>query len=86
MNGRRRVLVTGSRGFLGHHVVHRLADHDLEVVEVPYRGHRGALFRRPYGRLFQEWFPQLEVRDNGFLPRDDGWDDHTWWLFERTDV
>lgn len=51
--------------------------------EVPYRGHEGALFRRDYGALFAELFPELTLRDSGFLAKDDGWDDVTWWLFER---
>ena len=31
--------------------------YDTETVEVPYRGHDGALFRRDYGGLFLELFP-----------------------------
>lgn len=54
-----------------------------ETEEVPYRGQMGALFRRNYGGLFLELFPELETVDQGFLSRDDGWDDVTWWLFER---
>lgn len=52
--------------------------------EVSYRGHEGALFRRDYGTLFAELFPDLTLRDTGFLSRDSGWDDVTWWLFERS--
>jgi hypothetical protein len=55
-----------------------------EPVQVPYRGHTGALFKRDYGRLYCESFDQLRLLDSGFLPRDSGgWDDVTWWLFER---
>lgn len=53
------------------------------TVEVPYRGHAGALFKRNYGRLFIEQFPELRLVNTGFLGRDEGWDDITWWLFER---
>jgi pseudaminic acid biosynthesis-associated methylase len=57
---------------------------DRDTTEVPYRGHAGALFRRDYGRLFAERFPDsLRLVRQGFLGRDDGWDDVTWWLFER---
>lgn len=52
-------------------------------VEVPYHGQAGALFKRDYGRLFQELFPELALRQTGFLGRDQGWDDITWWLFEK---
>ncbi|MBS1838745.1 MAG: methyltransferase domain-containing protein [Actinobacteria bacterium] len=58
--------------------------HAAEPQEVGYRGQRGALFRRDYGRLFREMFPELHQVDTGFLSSDDGWDDVTWWLFERT--
>ena len=51
--------------------------------EVPYRGVDGALFRRDYGALVAELHDDLALRDSGFLGRDDGWDDVTWWLFER---
>lgn len=52
--------------------------------EVSYRGHEGALFRRDYGQLFAELFPDLSLVQQGFLSADEGWDDVTWWLFERT--
>ncbi len=53
-------------------------------VEVPYRGHRGALFKRDYGRLYAEAHPELHQVDQGFLPASEGtWDDVTWWLFDK---
>jgi pseudaminic acid biosynthesis-associated methylase len=52
--------------------------------EVAYRGNRGALFRRDYGAGFQEMFPDLRLVNQGLLSRDEGWDDVTWWLFERS--
>jgi pseudaminic acid biosynthesis-associated methylase len=51
--------------------------------EVPYRGHRGALFRRDYGSIYRRLFPELELVDEGRLGADEGFDDVTWWLFER---
>lgn len=54
-----------------------------EPTEVPYRGQRGALFKRDFGALYQELFPELQLVERGFLGRDEGWDDVTWWLFER---
>lgn len=56
---------------------------DEVTTEVQYRGHEGALFRRDYGGLFAERFPELSLVRTGFLSRDDGWDDITWWLFTR---
>lgn len=54
-----------------------------ETSEVHYRGHEGALFKRDYGRLFQQVSSSLQLREQGFLSQDEGWDDVTWWLFER---
>jgi pseudaminic acid biosynthesis-associated methylase len=44
--------------------------HDTESVAVPYRGHEGALFRRDYGGLFQQLFPDLRLREQGFVGKD----------------
>ena len=54
-----------------------------DTVEVPYRGMHGALFKRDYGRLYAELFPELRLIDQGVLGRAEGWDEVTWWLFER---
>jgi len=54
-----------------------------ETVDVPYRGHEGALFKRDYGRLYRELFPELKQLDTGRLGAEEGWDDVTWWLFTR---
>jgi pseudaminic acid biosynthesis-associated methylase len=54
-----------------------------ETVEVPYRGQEGALFKRDYGRIYQELFPELQLRKKIFLSRDQGWDDITCWVFEK---
>jgi spore coat polysaccharide biosynthesis protein SpsF len=53
------------------------------TVEVPYRGELGALFKRDYGRIYQELFPDLQLRKQGFLGKDQGWDDITYWIFEK---
>jgi len=46
--------------------------------EVPYRGHRGALYRRDYGGLYQRWFPQLRLIEDGTLE-----EVAAYWIFER---
>jgi hypothetical protein len=53
-----------------------------ESTEVTYRGQRGALFKRNFGRFYQELFPKLRLVEGGFLGREQGWDDVTWWLLE----
>ncbi len=55
-----------------------------ETTEVPYRGQREALFKRNYGLIYRELFPELKLRKHGFLSRADGWDDITYWVFEKT--
>ena len=59
---------------------------DTEEVEVPYRGQEGALYRRDYGGLYQEWHPELTLVDSAFIPRgeDTTWDDTTYWTFEKS--
>jgi pseudaminic acid biosynthesis-associated methylase len=55
-----------------------------ELVEIPYRGQEGALFKQDFGALYQREHPELKTVDTGFLPASDGvWDDITWWLFEK---
>lgn len=55
-----------------------------QTVEVPYREQSGALFKRPYGELYQIHFPHLKLVDSESLGQNDGWDDVTFWLFEKT--
>jgi pseudaminic acid biosynthesis-associated methylase len=57
--------------------------HAPQTIEVPYRGQTGALFKRDYGRLYQDRHPGLRLRKSGFLGQRDGWDDVTWWMFEK---
>jgi spore coat polysaccharide biosynthesis protein SpsF len=59
--------------------------YDATTTEVPYRGYRNALFRRDYGGLFAARFDGvLRLAFQGFLGTEDGFDNITWWLFERT--
>ena len=55
-----------------------------ETTEVSYRNQSGALFKRNYGRIYQELFPELRLLRQGFLSRDEGWDDVTYWIFEKS--
>jgi pseudaminic acid biosynthesis-associated methylase len=58
--------------------------YDQHTVEVPYRGYRNALFRRDYGGLFlARSGGELELAFRGQLTAEDGFDEITWWLFER---
>lgn len=55
-----------------------------EETEVPYRGERGALYKRDYLAHYREHHPELDLVEQTFLSREDGtWDDVTVWLFER---
>lgn len=53
------------------------------LTEVAYRGQRGALFKLDFGRRYLELAPHLRLVEQGRLAEDDGWDDITFWLFER---
>jgi pseudaminic acid biosynthesis-associated methylase len=55
-----------------------------KTTEVPYRDQKAALFKRNYGLLYSELFPELRLLKQGFLGRNEGWDDVTYWLFEKT--
>lgn len=54
-----------------------------ETVEVPYREQTGALFKRNYGQIYQELFPELTLIKKQFLGADQGFDDVTVWIFEK---
>ena len=54
-----------------------------DPTEVPYRGQRNALIKRDFGRIYQELFPGLQLRKQGFLSREQGWDNVTYWVFEK---
>lgn len=55
-----------------------------ELVEVPYRGHSGALFKDDYGQRYLERHPGLTLVDQGFLPASEGaWDDVTHWTLRK---
>lgn len=58
--------------------------HSEEVIEVPYRGLQGALYKRDYGRTYSELFPELLLRKKGFLGPEEGFDRVTYYVFERT--
>jgi pseudaminic acid biosynthesis-associated methylase len=51
--------------------------------EIPYHGVEGALFRRDYGAIYHTLFPDLVVRDEGFLGPEEGFDRVTWQLLEK---
>jgi hypothetical protein len=54
------------------------------LTEVFYRGQAGALFKQDFGARYQELFPHLRLLKQGRLFEEDGWDDVTFWLFEKS--
>ena len=54
------------------------------LTEVFYRGQHGALFKQDFGARYQELFPGLKLLKQGRLFEEDGWDDVTFWLFEKS--
>ena len=54
-----------------------------EPTDVNYRGMSGVLTKRDYGRLYAELFPELELREELQLTKEDGFDRVTFDIFER---
>ena len=55
-----------------------------EEQEVPYRGFRGALFKRDFHRIFEITTGTSE-RGRGELGKDTGFDDTTWGIYDTRD-
>ena len=53
------------------------------LTEVPYRGQPGALYKMDFGGVYQKQFPSLKLLRKGFLSKAEGWDDVTWWVFDK---
>jgi len=72
--------------------IHRVARRYIACIEyfsdkpemIPYRGHDDRLFKRDFGGMYLDLFPDLRVVDYGFAwKRLTGLDNLTWWLFEK---
>lgn len=57
--------------------------HDEHEVEVPYRGHTRALWRRNYAKVWQDTFADLDIVEQGFKGPDEGFDRITWTLLRK---
>jgi pseudaminic acid biosynthesis-associated methylase len=57
-------------------------DHPSEI-EIPYRGHDAALWKRDHGAAWRRRYPGLRVLRSGLLGPDQGYDDCTFHLFEK---
>jgi len=54
------------------------------AVTIQYRGHDDMLFKRDYGGLWLDWYPDLEfIADGFFWKRTTGLDNVNWWLFRK---
>jgi pseudaminic acid biosynthesis-associated methylase len=51
-------------------------------AEIEYRGQTGLLWKRDYGELLTS--VGLKIEQTGFLGRDTGFDDCTWWLATKS--
>lgn len=52
-----------------------------EIVQ--YRGHDNALFKRRYGEIFKAKYPHYREERVGFLDPGDGFDNLTFWVFQK---
>lgn len=50
-------------------------------TEIPYRGQRDALWKRPFGAMYEA--KGLKLIDQGFVSKSDGFDDCTYWLMQK---
>ncbi|WP_369062524.1 pseudaminic acid biosynthesis-associated methylase [Caulobacter sp. 73W] len=75
--------------------IHRVAAKYVLCIEyfsskpetISYRGEDGLLFKRDFGGLYLDMFPDLELVDYGFFwKRTTVMDDSTWWLFRKAGV
>jgi hypothetical protein len=48
-----------------------------------YRGHDNLLWKRDFGKRYQEQFPDLRLLKDGFRDAESGADETNWWLFEK---
>jgi pseudaminic acid biosynthesis-associated methylase len=53
------------------------------LTEVPYRGQTGALYKMDFGGIYQQHFQSLKLLRKGFLSKAEGWDDVSFWVFEK---
>ena len=54
------------------------------LIEIPYRGQSGALYKCDFGSHYIRSFPNLQLLERGFLDKENaGFDNATWWLFEK---
>lgn len=52
---------------------------------IPYRGETGLLFKRDFGGLWLDLYPELvPIAEGFFWSRTTGLDDATWWLFRKS--
>jgi pseudaminic acid biosynthesis-associated methylase len=55
-----------------------------DPISLRYRGHDDMLFKRDFGGLYLDMFPDLKIVDDGFFwRRSTGADDLTWCLLEK---
>ena len=50
-------------------------------TEIEYRGHKGKLWKRPYGRMYEEM--GLTLVETGKVGKEDGFDDCTYWMLRK---
>ena len=54
-----------------------------KIQSIPYRGLKDALFKRPFSFTWQKQYPSLSIINQGFLTKDQGFDNCHWWLFQK---
>lgn len=57
-----------------------------EDVEIVYRGRRGFLWKRDFGKHYESQCRGLTILRHGFWGPDEGFDNCDWWLMEKSEA
>jgi len=54
-----------------------------QETEIFYHGHKNTLWKRDFRKHFEKLYPSLNLVQHGFWDMTYGFDDSTWWLWEK---
>jgi len=54
-----------------------------QETEIFYRGHTSSLWKRDFRKHFEDLYPSLRLQRHGIWDMSVGFDDSTWWLWEK---
>lgn len=74
--------------------IYRVSSHYILAIEyfaeeetaIPYHGHNDMLWKRDFLAHYRSQFPSLMLIRRGYWGPENGFDNSTWWLFEKEGV